>query len=57
VWLRGHVTGGAVAAQACLAKGQAHAKEGGNGLLRAESALTGLEDFLPEIKRRASQAG
>jgi hypothetical protein len=46
VWLRGHVTGSAVAAQEFLDKGQAHAKDVGNCSLRAESALTSMEDFL-----------
>jgi hypothetical protein len=46
VGLRAQVTGGAVAAQELLDKGQAHAKDVGNGLLRAESALTGMEDLL-----------
>jgi hypothetical protein len=46
VWLRGNVTGGALAAQEFLDKGQADAKDVGNRPLRAQSALTGMQDFL-----------
>jgi hypothetical protein len=56
VWLRGNVTGGAVAAQEFLDTGQAGATDVGNGLLRAESTLTGMEDFLSLIHRIASHA-
>jgi hypothetical protein len=46
VRLRCHVTSGALAAQELLDKGKADAKDGGNRLLRAKPALTGLQDFL-----------
>jgi hypothetical protein len=39
-------TRGAVAAQELLDKGKADAKDIGNRLLRAEPALTGMQDFL-----------
>jgi hypothetical protein len=46
VRLRDNVTSRAVAAQELLDKGKADAKDIGNRLLRAEPALTGMQDFL-----------